>query len=134
MVAAALEKLVQQVSVGGVYFNAIKPGRFGVQRALAILLHDVRHFAGFKSSGLGHVHHAGVGADEGLGALGFDRRWCYRLVAIRLQRRMGNSANVPELHVNASARHVHRTGDLAPALNLLLRVDAWRECIALTLR
>ena len=40
LVAAGLQKLVQQIAVGGVYFDAVKPGFDGGQRSAAVVVHD----------------------------------------------------------------------------------------------
>src|SRR5271168_902226 len=46
---------------------------------------------------------------------------------------MGDAADMPELHEDAPAALVHAVGDLFPARDLLLGIDAGRVLIALAL-
>src|SRR5690606_8248472 len=65
-----------------------------------------------------------VGAHRG----GRDRR-----AAIRLQRGVRDAPDMPELEIDMAAALMDAIGDLAPACDLFLRVDARRVLIALAL-
>ena len=88
------------------------------------------NFGKLERARLGDVGEGAV--DEGL-ALGADRARRDRLAAARLQRGVRDAADMPELDEDASAALMHAVGDLAPALDLLLRIDAGRVLVALAL-
>src|SRR5215472_15983384 len=46
---------------------------------------------------------------------------------------MGNAADMPDLVEDAAAVRVHALGHLAPAFDLVLRIDTWRVLVALAL-
>src|SRR5213079_679589 len=70
--------------------------------------------------------------DKGL-ALGTDRRRSDRRAAVRLQRGVRDAPDVPDLDEDAPAALVHALGDLAPARDLFVRVNAGRVLITLAL-
>jgi hypothetical protein len=75
---------------------------------------------------------AAVVLDERL-AVRPDRRGCDGKHVVRLQRRVRDPADMPQLQEDQAAGPVDGAGDQAPALDLLLAVDARRPGVALPL-
>ena len=94
------------------------------------ILDDPWNFRQLQRARLGDVDEGAV--DKRL-ALGADRRRRHRLAAAGLQRRVRDAADMPDLDEDAPALFVHAVGHLAPAGDLLLRIDAGRILIALAL-
>ncbi len=79
LIGLVAQKLIDQVAVGAVQFDAIEAGLFGGDRGVAIIVHDAGDFVRLE-----RARH-----DEGLHALG-----CHRL-ARRLQGRGRRPARAP---------------------------------------
>src|SRR5207302_6948962 len=83
-----------------------------------------------QGAGLGDI---GEGSANKSLALGADCRRRDRRSVVGLQRGVRNAPDMPDLNVDAAAARVHAIRYLAPARDLLLRVDAGRVLITLTL-
>ena len=66
------------------YFDAVEAGAPGILGAVAVLLDNAGDLAGVECARLEYIHHAGVGVDKRLGALGPDRRGGDRQGTVRL--------------------------------------------------
>ena len=130
LVGAVLGELIEQIAVGAVDFDAVETGRQRIRGAALEILDDPGDFRKRQLARLGDVGEGAV--DKGL-ALGADRRGRDRGAAVRLQRGVRDAADMPELDEDAAAALVHAIGDLAPARDLFLRIDAGRVLIALAL-
>ena len=130
LVGAVLGELIEQVAVRAVNLDAVKTGFDGVGGCALEVVDDTGDFAQFERARRGHI---GEGAaDKGFG-FGLNGRWRDRYAVIRLQRGVRNPADMPELDVDVAAALMNAIGDLAPARDLLLGVDAGRVLIALAL-
>src|SRR5690606_21952649 len=117
LIAAAAQKLIDQVAIGGMDLDAIKAGIHRCTRGMTIVLHDTRQLAGLQRTRLGYRRKAAlsISIDQvGLG-LGLQGRRCHRRIAARLQAVMRNAAYVPELHDYASTRLMHGIRHAPPA-------------------
>ncbi len=130
LVGAVLGELIEQIAVGAMNLDAVETGGERVLGAALEILDDAGNFGQLERARFGDVGEGAV--DEGL-ALGADRRRRHRLAAVRLQRVVRDAADMPELDEDAAALFMHAVGDLAPACDLLLGIDAGRILIALAL-
>ena len=127
-VAGVLEKLIDQVAVGTVDLHAVESGVHGVARGAAIVLDDRGNLVEAQRPGLGDVSESAF--DEGLG-VGTDRGRRHRHLALGQQAQVRDAAHVPQLEHHASAGGMHCVRDLAPAGDLLRRMNSRRAQIAL---
>ena len=131
LVGLVAQKLVEQITVGGVHFNAVKARRFRVGRGLAVLRDDLRDLRCLQSA----RRHVWLHAVERPGLAGRrNRRWRHRQRAAGLQRRMRDAPYMPELQENPAAGRVHGVGDELPAGDLFVAINARRVRVAETLR
>ena len=134
-VAAAVglvaQKLIEQITVGGVHFDAVEARRLGVRGALPVLRDDAGNLRGLQRA----RRDVGLHAFERPRLTGRrDRGRRHRQCAAGLQRGMRDAPDMPELQKNPPARRMHRVGDELPAGDLLGAVDARRARIAEPLR
>src|SRR5258705_5251110 len=111
-------------------FDAVESRGQRVLGAALEILDDPGNLRQLQRARLGDI---GEGAVDKSLALGADRGWRHRLAAVRLQGVVRDAADVPGLDEDAPALFVHAVRDLAPACDLLLRIDARRILIALAL-
>ena len=134
VVGAALQKLVEQVTVGTVDFGAVEPaGLDRVTRGRLVAVHYGRQFARQQGARRARVHkrrHAGP-HQHGF-CFGADGRWPHRRAAVWLQLGVGDTPHVPELHHYFSACRMYVSGDVFPAVELLGAIQPWS--IGLTVR
>ena len=135
LVGAGFQELLDQITVGGMDFDAVKTGLKCCARAGAVVLEDKADIVDGQCTRLGGFR-KGAGAviidDIGL-RFGGDGRRGDRLAAMRLERRVGNAPYVPDLRDNLAACRMHAVGDLFPAFDRFLLVEARNIRIALTL-
>ena len=127
LIAPVAQELVEKVPVGPVDLDAVKAG---VQRVFgpgAVLGDDAGNFREIQRARrdkrfltLRRLHLA----------FGRDRRRGDRKVAVRLEKRMRNAPDMPELQENPGAGAMHGLHHRLPALHLIGRVDAGRIRIA----
>src|SRR5207247_7125115 len=115
---------------GTVDFHAVESRGNRILSAALEILDDPWNLRQLQRARLGDIGEGAV--DKGL-ALGADRGWPHRLAAAGLQRVVRDAADMPDLDEDAPALFVHAVGHLAPAGDLLLRIDAGRILIALAL-
>ena len=120
LVGAALQELVEQVTVRTVDFHAVKAGGLGVFRAQAIGLDDVGDFFSFQGARGDEVLHRAHQADVTRRLDGARRD---RQLTVQVDR-VGNAPNVPQLQDDLAACSVHGLGHIAPAAYLIIRPDA----------
>src|SRR3990167_6719331 len=119
LVGAALQELVEQVTVRAVDFHAVKAGGLGVFRAHAIGLDDIGDFFGFQGARGDEVLHRAYQADVTRRLDGARRD---RQLTVQVDR-VGNAPDVPQLQNDFAACSVHGLGHIAPATYLLIRPD-----------
>ena len=121
LVAAVTQELVEQVAVGAVHLHAVEAGGAGVLGGAReagddgrqlVVVQLARHHVGLLA--LGRVHL--VAGDR-------ERARRHRLAAV-VEQRVAGAAAVPDLQHDAPAGGMHRVGDLLPAGDLGLGVDA----------
>ena len=136
LVAVGAEELVEQVAVGGMHFHAVETGLDGIGSALSISGHDSRQLMQLQGARLGGggLVVAAIGLDHIALGVGLNGRRGDRVGAARLQQRVGDAPDVPELQEDAPAGLMHGLGDLLPAGDLFGTVDARCPGIALALR
>ena len=130
LVGAVLGELIEQIAVGAVDLDAVETGGQRILGAALEILDDPRNFRKLQRARLGDI---GEGAVDKRLALGADRGRRHRLAAAGLQRIVRDAADMPDLDEDAPAFFMHAVGDLAPACDLLLGIDAGRILIALAL-
>ena len=130
VVDAVAQELVQQVAVGAMHLDRIEARGHRRMGRVDVGLHDAGQFFGRQRPRRGHVDEAVLG--EGL-ALGLTVGRRLRLGTGGLEVRMGDAADVPQLHGDLAAGFMHRVGDLLPGGDLLGRVDPRRVQITLAL-
>ncbi len=124
-IAVGLQELFEQIAVGAVDLDAVEAGLHRIARALPerfdhigdfFRLQCTRRLVTLRLSGGGRRQHAGSS----------DRhcRRRNRQHAARLQRGMRHPADMPQLQKNESALGMNGVGDLSPAFDLLIRIDA----------
>ena len=124
------QELVEQIAVGAMQLDPVEPRGLGVDRRAAEIGDDAGDLVELQGPG----RDEGLKASRGHGAAGrLHRRGAHRQGAVRLQRGMGDSADMPGLEEDAPAPGMDRLGDQPPALDLLRRVDPGRAGIALAL-
>ncbi len=118
-------------------FDAVETRIHRVARGLDVQLNQFLHFIGAQRARSGRRHQftgTGRGFDEHADAVRSDRRGRHRRITIRLQRRVRDPTDVPELGEDHPIHGVHRLGDFAPTGDLLRRVNARRPRITLPAR
>src|SRR4051812_13918330 len=100
--------------------DSIEAGLLRMPCSLFIVAQDARDFRELKRAGLGHFGETllKIGFRIGANAGGRDRG-----PALRLQRRMRDAADMPELDEDASTGPVNGIGNLAPPGDLFRCVD-----------
>ena len=134
MVAARAQKLVDQITVGGMQFHTVKPGGYRIARRVPVVLHDAGYFLDGQSARCrgGNKLGRAIFDKHGFGVRGNrrGRNWC---LALRLQVHMRDAPYVPELHKDAPTCGMHGVGDGFPGLDLRLAPDARNIGVALGL-
>ena len=115
------QELIDQIAVGGVDLHAVKPGRHGVSRRLSILLDDAGNFGCFERARRGGRLKAFCREGLSLGPYGGGRD---RRAAARLEGRVRDPPNVPELEHDAPPGDVDRFRHAFPTFDLLGAVDS----------
>src|ERR1019366_1912109 len=130
MVGAILEKLVEQIAIGSVYFYAVKTGQLRVLRALSIGLDNAGNLRLVECAwryifgeGPNQAHMAGRS-----NCTGGDREFASQKARVR------DAAHVPYLHEDATSRLMNGFRYWLPRPNLLGRPDAGYIRIANALR
>lgn len=134
VVAAAAQKLVDQIAIGRVHLHTVKPGGDGIGRSAAVVLHDARQFGRVERTRRGHGQKLGLAVDQQHGfGLCCEGRWRHRRCATRLQAGVRHTAHMPQLHHDLAAFGVHRIGHLLPRSHLFGAPDARHIGVALAL-
>jgi hypothetical protein len=131
LVRAVAQELVDQVAVGAVDLDAVEARRQGAAGAVRELLDDAGDLV--QLQGARDSERLRPFAGEGL-PLGCHGRRRHRLSAARLQQRVGDPADVPELGEDPPAPLVDGVGHPAPARELLLGMNARRAGVTHALR
>src|SRR5690606_16878178 len=114
LVGAVLQKLIDEIAVGGVDLNAVEARVTRMPRGIGEILNNAGNFFGMQ----GARHHViAFGAQQADVPRTCNGAGGHRNFAIEVFR-VGYAANVPQLNENFSALVVHRRGDLAPAVDL----------------
>ena len=113
------------------HLDAVEAGCERVARAGAIPFDDAGQLVGVEGARCLERHQAGQ--RDGFAGRA-DRRRRDRQLAARLQGRMRDAADVPQLQEDAAAVGVYRIGHFLPAGDLLGRVDARRARVTLSFR
>jgi hypothetical protein len=123
-IAARLQELLDQITVGAVDFDAVETGRERVARGLLVGFDNRGDFIGLERARRFIRHNLAVGG-RGLEIIG-DRnsRGRDRQRAAGLERGMRDAADMPELEENDRALGVDGIDDLLPAFDLRLAVNA----------
>ncbi len=130
MVGAVLQELIQQIAIGAVQLDAIEAGGLGVFSPLAEGLDDAGDLLDPERARGDERLFGPEQADPSLSRDGAGR---HGKLAVQ-EHRIGDPSDMPDLHEDAAARGVDRTGDLFPAFHLRLRPDAGYARIADALR
>mgnify|MGYP001067956204 CR=1 FL=1 len=122
MVAAVLQELVEQVTIGAMHVDAVEAGSLGVLGAATEILDDAGDLARLQSArhdiGTDRTQQADMAGDSD--GRGRDRQIAAEQFGIR------NAAHMPELRHHPPAGGVNGIGDLPPAFNLGVGPDAGR--------
>ena len=122
-VGLRLQELVDEVAVGGVNLDAVKPGGPRPGGSPAVVGHDGGDLPGLEGSG----RLVGFLAERRVDAVAVDlhgRSRHRRAAAVEVAVR--GAAHVPELEEDASARRMHRRRDDLPARLHRVGIDAGR--------
>ena len=130
LVGLVAQKLVDEISVGRMDLDAVKPCSKRIRRGPPIILDNARQLLRLQRSR----------SDERLKSR-FRERLSFRPNCGRshwhdapwLQRRVGDPPNVPKLHEGSALRIVDRLGHLLPTLDLRRSLDARSERVPLSL-
>ena len=135
LVGTGFQKLLQQIAVGSVDFDAVKTAGDGVARRVAVVLHDAGQLGGVEGARHRGVdkHCCAVLQQHGFG-VGANRRGCHRRLIARLQAGVRDAPDVPQLHHNFAVGLVDGLGHFFPAVELLGAVQAGHVGVALRLR
>ena len=125
-VAAVLQELVDQITVGAVDFDPVETRPLGVFGPLAIGFDNARDLVGFKGAGRFVFLFRPDKADS---ARRLDGAWGDRQFSIQEQR-VGNAPDVPQLQKDQPACVVDGLGHQLPAFDLRVVPDARRVGIA----
>ena len=129
-VGFVLQKLVDQIAIGGMNFHAIKTGTLGVFRTFGIGGDNAGYFRSFEGAWCDVIFLRAQQRDMS-GRLNRARR--DRQFTIQVDR-VGYAPDVPELCENPPALVMHGLGHQFPAFDLLIRPQARRIGIADALR
>ncbi|MNI45268.1 hypothetical protein D3C73_996870 [compost metagenome] len=111
-------------------FDPIKAGGDGIGGGLAEVVDDAGQLVDLQCARFGHINKAVVHERFGLRTDGRSGDGCG---VAGLQIHVRDAAHVPELHEDVPATCVHGVGDLAPSVDLILRVEPGRVLVALGL-
>ena len=115
MIGLVLEKLIEQIAVCPMNFNAVKTGQLRVLRALAVCRDYAWNLFQPQRSRRDERFQR---ADQTDMPRGRDGARGHRQRAIQ-ENRVRDSSHMPELHQNPPARPVNRFGNKLPAFDLL---------------
>jgi hypothetical protein len=124
LIAARLQKLLDQIAVGAMDLDAVEAGLQRVLRGLPERVDYARNFAGFQRPRrlVGNALAVGRRRLE----LGRDRHRGsrHRQRATGLERGMRDTPDMPELKEDHTAFGMNRIDDFSPSIDLLRRIDA----------
>ncbi len=135
LVAAGLQKLVDQITIGRMDLDAVEPALVDCrQRSAPKVVDDAGNLVTAQCTRHRRLDEGrnAVLDQHGLG-LRCDRRRRYRRAAARLQVGVRDPADVPQLRDDLATIGMHRVGDALPCFQLLGGVQARHIGIALAL-
>ena len=122
------QKLIDQVAVGGMDFDAVESRGFGIGGGAPEILDQRRQFANGQRPRRHERLHTLFGVDLS-GRL--QRRGRHRQAAVGQRQRMRDPAHMPQLQEDFSAALMHRLRNRLPASDLLRAMNTRRLGIAL---
>jgi len=119
-VGAALQELVEQVTICAMYLDAVKTGGLGVLGARAVGLDNIGDLGSLQCAWYREIN---LGAYQADMALGGDGARGNRRFAIQVHR-VRYAAYMPQLQCNPATGRVYGLGDVGPAAYLIVSPDA----------
>jgi hypothetical protein len=115
MVGAILEKLIEQIAIGSVYFYAVKTGQLRVLRSVSIGLDNAGNLRPVECT---RRYILGQGPNQAYMASGTDCAGSNREFASQ-KTWVRDAAHVPYLHEDAASRFMNGFSHWLPGPNLL---------------
>src|ERR1700730_5170846 len=130
-ISPVMQELIDEVSIRSMNLDTVKAGSARVASGPGVILANPADFVGAegarnrkRNQPARRVHHP----------LCRDGGRSHRHVVHAAVRRMGGSADVPELKENGTSGLVYAVGHAQPRFHLNLGIDTWCPWIALSLR